>query len=587
LILLAVVAVFLPVCWHEFLEWDDNVNIAHNDDFKPLTSDSLAHYWTAPKYEEYLPVTYTVWGLLSVNAYNPATGEIDPTTYHALNLIFHGLAALVVYALLMELGAARWAACAGAVLFAIHPLQVEPVAWATGLKDVLSGLLCLCALWCYVRFIRYQGNRSIRIGFYAGSVVAFLLAILAKPTAVSLPLAAGAIAFFILKRGFRQTILDMLPWLVPAITLALVAMHAQPAKFATHVAPVYLRPVIALDALAFYVYKFFLPLHLMVDYGRTPGWVLHNPQVYFTWFIPIGLALAAWLLRRRAPWVAAGLLVFAAAPAPLLGIIPFGFQTLSTVTDRYVYAGLLGPAIILAFVLTRWHGRVITGIVIAALLALVVRAALQVPYWQDTESVFNHTAQLNPSSTLAKLNIGVIRLHQDRLAEAKTDFVDVLAIDPGDVKARTNLASVLVREGQPDAAIAEYNRVLAAEPGNAEAHYDLGNVLLRTRRPAEAIPHYQEALKLLSQHAGVHTNLGIALAMMNRPDDAIAELKRAVELDSNNARLHTQLGDLMASRGDYAGAMEHFTDALRIDPNLQSAQQKYAMLQQFLQQRPR
>lgn len=153
-LIIATFAVFAPVCGSEFVAWDDNLNVSKNPSFNPPTIETVAEYWKGPYLDLYIPVTYTIWGLLAAVAQvsvPDAMGiRLNPYVFHTANLLVHLTAVLAAYALLRRLIGRQWPALAGAMLFAIHPLQVEPVAWVTGLKDVLSGMLTIAALWQYV-----------------------------------------------------------------------------------------------------------------------------------------------------------------------------------------------------------------------------------------------------------------------------------------------------------------------------------------------------------------------------------------------------------------------------------------------------
>ena len=587
-IALTVLAVFMPVCWHDFIEWDDGINISKNPDFKPVTADNLAKYWDwhKPKYDAYLPLTYSSWGLLATVAYDPATGGMNPAVYHSFNLALHIFSSLFVFWILVSLGANRWASCAGALIFALHPLQVEPVAWATGTKDLLSGTLALCALWCYVLYARTDRDKPTarRWVLYSAGILLFGTAMLAKPTVAAMPLAAAAISILILKRGVGRTAAELFPWILVAAPIAVGASRLQPASIIKNEAvALKWRFVIALDTLAFYFGKLVLPIHLCIDYGRTPQRVLHSSAAYFTWLCPIALAILAGVFRRRLPWFGAGLIVFCAGPGPLLGIVPFAFQYFSTPADRYMYVGLLGAGIIVAFALTRWKSKLFAVCAFIVVGALAAGSMVQLRYWQNDETLFMHTMQVDPLSWVATSHVGGDLLDQGHLAEAKTDILAALKLNPDDPYSRTQLGMILVQEKDLPGAIAQYQCVLRQDPDNAEAHYNLANVFLRMNLPLEAIPHYRAAMADLSQQAGPHTNLGIALAMTAKPDEAIAELETAARLDPKNVRLRVQLGDLLASRHRYQEALEQFGEALQIDPNLNAARQRYAYLQQFLQ----
>jgi Tfp pilus assembly protein PilF len=579
LILAVVFALFGPALRHEFVAWDDQLNIYDNDDFKPPTAAAIAHYWNPqhPKLELYIPLTYTVWGALAAGvASDPVTGEIRPGAYHGMNVLLHGGAALLVFALLRRLGAPPWPACGGALLFAVHPVQVDAVAWATGMKDVLSGVLCLAALVAYLKSTAEQ-ERGRRGLYYGLAGVSFLAALLAKPSAVTLPVVAGLLAVLGMRRRLGTTILEMLPWLLLSALFVIEGKRAQPASTVHYVPPLLFRPVVALDALAFYVGKLLLPVTLVIDYGRSPAWLRHSPQRYWTWICTVVLAAAAllaWLRSQREPSNAASdspvaaaarapaiaLLVFVFALLPVLGLVPFEFQNNTTVADHYLYFAMLGPAIVAAIALWRWrHRRAVIAIAIVGLVALAVRTELQLRYWHDDEALFLHARETNPDAIAGRLSLvlGLHRLHDGRLAEARDLFDDALRADPTNVDAAVNIGSALAAEGRNAEAVEQYRHVISEHPDAADAHYNLGNLLLRGGRPADAVAHYEAALGARPGLSSARANLAVA---------------------------HAMIGDGLAEHGDFAGALPHFAAAVQLDPTFIVARQKYEKLRQLLRQ---
>ena len=212
LIAIATFAVFAPVCAASFVYWDDNLNIFKNAALNPPTLNSVAHFWWDPYLGLYIPLTYTVWGLLAVVAQLPEPGAsgimLNPTVFHLANLLVHICAAVIVYLILRRLIGAQWPAAAGAMLFAIHPLQVEPVAWVTGKKDRLSGMLPgSLAIWqyiCYVQTPKDDPHEAKRIRNYVIAMMAFVLALCSKPSTMAAPFILLVIELGVIRRSPRK-----------------------------------------------------------------------------------------------------------------------------------------------------------------------------------------------------------------------------------------------------------------------------------------------------------------------------------------------------------------------------------------------
>jgi len=224
----------------------------------------------------------------------------DPRIFHGMNLLLHLLSVLIVWRIIKQLlrrtrhtGAKidvggnalplEWAACGGALLFAIHPIQVEPVAWATGFKDLLFGLLSLAAVWLFLKYVDAKiqpgAGRTSRAGLYYGlSTGVYILALMAKPTAVVLPLIVWLLAAWGWRRSWREQIAGLSAWVIIALAWGLLTRWVQPSIALDFEPPMWARPLIAGDAVLFYLYKLALPLRFGPDYGRTPQAVLEHPE---------------------------------------------------------------------------------------------------------------------------------------------------------------------------------------------------------------------------------------------------------------------------------------------------------------------
>ncbi len=549
-IVLAVVVVFFPILDHGFLGWDDPQSIRHNPALNPVTATSFIDAWRAPHMQLYIPVTYTVWGAVAVLAQaTGADGAGDrPGLFHAASLLLHLGAALLVFALLRRLGLREAAAAVGAVLFAIHPVQVETVAWASGMKDVLAGLLVLAVLYHYAGFVvAIRGERPARLSLVLAGVF-YGLALLAKPSAVAAPLLVGVLGVVWFRRPLREVAAIVGAGLLLAIPVALVARAVQPTMAIPFVTPVHLRPVIALDAVAFYVAKILAPVQLAFDYGRSPARVLAGSEVYASWIVPVAFGAGAWILWRPFPALAAGLGILVVAVAPVLGLVPFDFQSYSTVADHYLYVAMLGPALILAAILNAeaWSGR--RPLVVAAALVVILggRSAMAVPTWRDDMALFD----------------------------------GCLAVNPESVAANTNLA-LLVRADDPTRAEELLRVALATEPGKASTHHNLANVLNQLGRPGEALGFNIEATRLRPEVATFHFGLGNTLFFkLGRPREGAEAYARVIELEPEHVTAHLYLGMLNASVGRHDEAERLVARALEIDPESEEGQRIRVMIQE-------
>jgi tetratricopeptide (TPR) repeat protein len=466
----------------------------------------------------------------------------------------------------------EWAACGGALLFAIHPIQVEPVAWVTGFKDVLFGLLSLVAVWHYLRFVGAKmptgtGRPSRARLHYGLATGAFVLALLAKPTAVVLPVIVWLLAAWGWRRPWREQIAGLSAWVIIALAFGILTRWVQPSIAIDFEPPMWARPLIAADAVLFYLYKLALPLRFGPDYGRTPQAVLEHGWLFLTGLVPFALAGWLWLKRKQLPWLVTAAGVFVVGLLPVLGLISFAFQRNSTVADRYVYLVMLGPALALAWGLT-WPRKKIAAICGAIVLALfALRSAGQVPYWHDTVTFYEHALQINSNSYLAHVNLGITLVDQGQDAEGIRHLNEALRLVPESPKAHLNLGNALMRQGKLEEAIHHFTESLRIVPTYARAHTNLGLAFAKQGRYDAAIEHHTEALRIAPEFAGAHRNLATVLARRGKFKEAEPHFSEALRLNPGDAKTHENFGVALAIQKRFDEALPHFSEALRLEPN--------------------
>jgi protein O-mannosyl-transferase len=579
-LLLAIVwLVFRRVVGFQFLSWDDNVHVTENPYLDPLSWPNLLRFWQEPYENLYIPLSYSFWAFEAwLSQHLPGrVGPFDPAVFHAGNLVLHAACVLLMFRLLLRLIQHRLAAWAGALLFAIHPLQVESVAWVGETRGLLAALFSLLALDQYARFVADELNaeRSASNGRwnrpYAWASLAFAAAMLSKPSAAALPLMAAVLDACWFGRPLRKIVLSLGPWLVAAAALIAITKLQQSDTRLAFVPPLWARPLIAADALDFYLYKLLVPLRLGFDYGRSPEMVLHSgPMVYLAWLVPVVLAgLMTWS-KDRAAWLAAAGL-FVAALLPTLGFVPFFYQAISTVADRYMYLPMLGASLGLAWWLARHWSTAMFAACCFLLGALARVAAMQATFWQDDLALFDRGLEINPSSYMAEDALGAVFQKQGKLPEARHHYEQALRINDHYAPAHNDLGATLFLLGRTGTAIDHYRAALQLWPDYAEAHSNLGNALEAQGQPAAAIAEYEAALAIKPTLADAHMNLGETLARRGRTDAALEHLRRAVQIKPQSADAHFKLAQVLMGSQNEAEAEREFHEALRCDAKLAAA----------------
>ena len=602
LLIVLPLAVFWQTRNFDFV-WDDEVNVATNRYLNSLTVSNVVQFWQKPYERLYVPITYTVWAgivpLARIFSSGDYPSRLSPKAFHTANIVLHLLSTLLVFAILKTLAQTEWGACIGALLFALHPLQVEPVAWVTGMKDVLSGCFSLLAIWQYLLYSktrislaapvttkRGRSNaaanhaaaleRKARFN-YSAATVAFVAAMLAKPTAVVIPVIVLLLDYWVLKRPLRESALALAGWGAIAIPFVLVTKLSQPESDLDFITPLGLRPLIAADALAFYLYKLFLPFGLAPDYGRIPQSVIEQKWIYFTWLVSAAVAVLIWLGKKHAPWLIAAVGIFVVGFLPVSGLVPFRFQNSSTVADRYLYLSMLGAAMACGWVLSEYRNKIVAGIGGVLILVLAVLSASQARYWHNETTLFSRVLELNPSSWAAQYGLGRALFKQGNVTDAIARFREAVRLQPEFTKAHFSLAGLLAARGELDEAMAEYRKTLAIAPDFADAYVGLGNTLAQRGDLDGAIEQYRRGLKSDPARSDIWFTLGNVYVRKDNLAEAVASYSQALHITPDFVTAHNSLGRVLAARGDLAGATEHFREAVRLAPTFAEAHESLAL----------
>jgi tetratricopeptide (TPR) repeat protein len=346
----------------------------------------------------------------------------------------------------------------------------------------------------------------------------------------------------------------------------------QPDAAMNFIVPLWNRPVIVADALAFYLGKLLWPVSLGPDYGRPPLLVLHQGWWLLTGGVPVLLGFGVWWGRHWLPGIILGAKLFTVALLPVSGWVPFFFQGYSTVADRYVYLAVIGPALAVGWAVGRVQSvkfvLVTTGLCIAL---LGWRSAQQVGIWHDTMTLFTHALQVNPRSALAHSKLGTVFAQQARYAEAMAHYAQALQLNPHYATVYNNLGLVLFQQGQPAEAMAHYTKALQLKPDFTAAYSNLGFALADQGRVDEAIVQYHQALQLDPEAAEVHYNLGNVLRLQGQLEQALTHYIQAVQLKPAWAEAHNNLGSSLDDAGRISEAITHYQQALTYQPDFAEA----------------
>lgn len=581
--------VFGKVTTYQFLNWDDDIHIYANPYLKKFTLSNFLHFWKRPHEGLYIPLTYTLWMVQA-----KLSGIFPPPfIFHLTNLIFHILNMLIVFLILRLLVKDDWSASAGALLFAIHPMQVESVAWISEFKGLLSAFFSLISIWQYTIYGSISTNkekwrkikqrvRPPNIHYFIATI-SFALAILAKPNAIAVPLVAGIINHSLLKRKLGESIQELLPWVILTLPVIALTKFAQPEAAENFTPNLLQRLLIAGDAITFYANKLILPVSLGPDYGRTPKSILQSQWIYFTGVLPYLLsAILAW--KKSKQWLVATIGIFAASLLPVLGFVPFSFQSISTVADRYIYLAMLGSALGIAWILCNQRNVVVRATCIFFLATLGIWSFHQIEHWKNSYVFFNHALAVNPNSIPAHNNLGNLLRDEGNIEEAITHYKKVLSLNPNDSIAHSNLGYALQKEERFEEALFHYQEALKIRPDYPEVLNNLGQILYMKGKLDEAITYYRKSIMLNPESPQVHNNLAVALERKGKPKEALTHYIEAIRLKPDYVNAHYNLANFFHRQGEFNEAIKHYREVLRLNPNHSQARSHLESLLEEKQQ---
>ena len=567
----ATLLAYLPALEAGFV-WDDDTHLIDN---VILQENGLARIWLRGETTNFWPITWTsywiehqLWGL-------------DPRGYHATNILLHALNALLVWRLMRVLGIPG--AWLGAMIFALHPMNVESVAWITQRKNLLSLTFYLVAWLAFER-----GESGPRRGAWlAAASGAFLLSMLSKGAGVTLPAALLLVAWWRRGRIGWSDVRSTLPLFAIAALMSGVELLFQ------HVAVIggeSLRPETLLDRIAaagwvawFYLWKTFVPIDLIFVYPRwtvdATRWIHWLPNLAL-----VGLAGLAWRLRHTAArHPAVALAFFLGTLAPVLGIFDFFYLRYSLVADHYAYVAILGPiawfaggAAWLAQRAPHPARALAAGAALALLAGLLVATERSTRRFESEEILWRDTLARNPDAGLAHYNLGVLLQRQGRLLEAEEHYRENLRLGWRESRVHNNLALALCGRGACDEAILHYRAALELSPDDMAARGNLAGVLLRTGDPEGAATEYRLALANHERSAGLHAGLAQALVASGDLEAAREHAERATEIDPSHALARMTLAEVWTSLGRTGEAIRELRTLVRQRPRHAAAHRALA-----------
>jgi len=569
ILVLAVILVYQPV-WQAGFIWDDDVLVTANPCIiGPL---GLKEIWTTSAARICPLVLTTFW-------VEHALWGLAPLPYHLVNVFMHGACAVVLWRILRSLQIPG--AWLGASLWALHPVQVESVAWITEMKNTQSCLFYLLTILFFVRWLGTRENPKRGDWNYALTLLFAALAITSKSSTVILPVVLCLCAWWMEGRWHWRNLARVTPIFLLSIAAGVVSMWTQNLEGANDLQSVRSWPerlTTAGNVVWFYLGKLVWPHPLIFIY---PRWVIDAGQRLS--YVPLmaGMIVLFIFWFKRHSWSRPCFFAFAyflVALLPVLGLVDHYFLRYSFVGDHFQYLASMGPLALAGAGLVRLADFAIpkkpclqSSLCAGLLLILGMMSWQRTWVYESSDALWIDTLAQNPNCEMVHTNFGCALLQKGRVDEAMVQLQKAVKIHPNDAETHSNLGNALLQKGQVDEAMAEYEKALGINPNYAKAHCCLGVALLQKGQVDEAIKEYKKAVEIAPTLAEAYENIGAALSQKGQMDEAIAQFQKALEINPNLADACSNLGHTLLQKGMVDEAIAQFQKALEINPNLADA----------------
>jgi tetratricopeptide (TPR) repeat protein len=589
-----VLLAFSPVLGNGFVGWDDIPTIVSNAHLRELSLDNLPWMFATRHMGHYQPLT---WVSLALDF---QIWELDPMGFHLTNLLFHVANALLFFLLLQRifllggLGGGKGghlflavASAVGALVFAIHPLRVESVAWATERRDVLSGFFYLLTLLLYLAYVRSRSSRQSRV-YFAFSIVCMGLSLLSKAWGITLPAVLLVLDAYPCgrvplrwkdRRSGWPILLEKLPFLALALLFAGLAFRAQ--FFNPVVSHSILERVAqAFYGVCFYPMKTLLPISLSPLYPLPEKMLIYRPPYVVCVIVVLAATGLLLRVRRGLPWALASWLLFGVIALPVLGLAQAGPQIAA---DRYSYLACLPFAALFALL---WHWVMVRALAPPIslrwpLIALAFLGCLvcllgpltwrQSQVWRSSRTLWDHAVRLDAGNHIALENRGTSRQEIGDLKGAITDYTRALAIRPSYTSALRNRAAAWLQSGNARKAMADLDQAIAIDSEIAENYFRRAGVKKTSGDLTGAIRDYNRALELSPDMAKALTNRGNTWRLLGNLQRALLDLTSAIQMNPLDHISFNIRGTIRRDLGKWPEAHADFEQALRIQPGFVNA----------------
>ena len=569
-LIIASCAAFGRVAGNGFINFDDNIYITENNYIKSgINVENIKWAATAVVMSNWHPLTLIShmldWHIFGAN----------PSGHHLISLLLHMGSVLLLFLFLNKTTKNPWPSAFAAAVFALHPLRVESVAWASERKDVLSMFFGMASVYAY----SFYAEKS-KASRYLLCLALFILALMSKPAMVTLPFVLMLLDYWPLKRwqeaidkkgkslnSAGPIIWEKVPFILLAISLSIVTFLIQKISGSVHMEglSLFMRVANAVVSYAAYLEKIFWPVNLAVFYPYEYSMSLH--QILIPALILTGVTGIVIYKMKKLPFLFVGWFWYLGTLIPVIGLVQAGGQSMA---DRYTYLSSIGVAVMAAWGIPYlFPSRVMRKRILfpAAMVVFAVLAAMtwrQCGYWKNSITLYQHTLSITKNNSMIHNNLGLALYDEGKFREAVDHFSETIHRVPDNADAYFNRGNAYAMLGRHQLAVNDYKEVIRMMPDNAAACTGIGNIYAGLKKYQTAIGYYSEAIRQQPGYAGAYYNRGAVYAMSGRHELAVENYNETIRLMPDNARAFINRGAAYFKLGQYQRAIEDFNRAIEL-----------------------
>ncbi|MCX7879773.1 MAG: tetratricopeptide repeat protein [Ignavibacteria bacterium] len=531
LISFSILLFYFPVLEFSFV-WDDK-DLYINEKNLPISNSltTICEHFVPKKDKMYMPLTYIFWSLILAieKSYNPFW-------FHLFNVVLHLANSLLVFFILNKFLQDKASILLGTLIFALHPIQIESVAWVSEARGLLSTTFGLLSIYFFLTLTKLKQKIFV--------IAALVFSMLSKPTGVVFPLIILIVDYYYCNTTrLKDLLLKNLPYLLASIPFVVIAYFAESTKTIHFEIPLYLRPIFWFNSIGFYLLKLFFPINSSPGYGLTYANVLRDVTLLFPSIFSLSLIILTILIRKKELLFA--LLLFTIGYLPVSNLLTFYYQYWSTVADRYIYFSVFGFSFFIAYLSSKHLKKNIYIIISIIAVIFFIINRTEIYKWKNDFTLWQDAIEKYPERIPHPyLGRGLIYESQGELNLALKDYSTAISLDSSYYFGYYNRGNVYLDLGQYDQAIKDFNKVIELNPKFVNAYVNRGLCNLSATRFESAISDFTKALELDSTQFDVFEFRGDAHFELGNFELALNDYLSALNLSPKNKKLQTKINSV-------------------------------------------